>query len=217
MLKTGHVIVKVSRETRLFGITLLDMFWTVSRRLTSSLGTVEGSHYEKGASLGGVVMSFWSVRKMVVVLVTALFTSSGIVLPTPTASADASASFDQVTSEPFGNFGGVEFQRHTGLFQGKTALGEFRVPFEIVAATDPGSNNGTVLVEPPHFVFGPAGRDLVLGWELLFGAGYSHASVGYGTDGLIILDPTASGLMLAGSPVTSPGVPIPIRSSTRRS
>lgn len=143
------------------------------------------------------------------VLATALFATSVSVLPTPTASADVSASFDQVTTEPFGNFGGVEFQRHTGLFQGETSLGEFRVPFEIVAATDPGSNNGTVLIEPPHFFFGPAGRDLVLGRELLFGTGYSYVSVGYGTDGLMILDPTASGLMLAGSPITNPGAPDP--------
>lgn len=59
-------------------------------------------------------MRLQSIRIVVVVLATALFATSVSVLQTPTASADVSASFDQVTTEPFGNFGGVEFQRHTG-------------------------------------------------------------------------------------------------------
>lgn len=72
-------------------------------------------------------MRLRSIRIVVVVLATALFATSVSVLPTPTASADVSASFDQVTTEPFGNFSGVEFQRHTGLFQGETlCLGGIR-------------------------------------------------------------------------------------------
>lgn len=60
-------------------------------------------------------MRLQSIRIVVVVLATALFTTSVSVLPTPTASADVSASFDQVTTEPFGNFGGVRSSSVRGI------------------------------------------------------------------------------------------------------
>lgn len=110
------------------------------------------------------------------------------------------------TAEPFGTFGGVDFVRHTGRFVGTTTDGAFRVPFEIVAPVDPGQGCGSVLVEAPHWALAPVGRDLVLGRELIFGRGISYASVGYGTDGGEILDASATDAVIAGEPVTNPGV-----------
>ena len=91
--------------------------------------------------------------------------------------------------------------RHTGRFVGTTALGAYRMAFEIVAPADSGLGNRTVLIEPPHFVFGPAGRDLVLSRAFVFGHGFSYATVGFGTVGLNILDSAATDLVLAGEPV----------------
>jgi Alpha/beta hydrolase domain len=115
------------------------------------------------------------------------------------------ALFVDGRSEPFGTFGGISFRRHTGFFAGITSLGNFRVPYEIVVPEDPALGNRTVVVEPPHFALGLAARDLVLTRGLLFGNGFSYAAVGFGTNGLNILDPTATGLIVAGAPVTDPG------------
>ena len=49
------------------------------------------------------------------------------------------------------------------------------------------------------------GRDQVLGRELLFGGGYSYASVGFGEFGFNVLDSDARELMIAGGPVGVPG------------
>lgn len=114
-------------------------------------------------------------------------------------------SFVEGSAEPFGTFDGVAFVRHTGMFEGETSLGAFRVPYEIVAPEDPDQGNGTVLVEPPHFSLGAIGRDFVLGRAFLFDRGFSYAAVGFGDFGLNILDPTARGLLLAGQPVANPG------------
>ncbi len=116
------------------------------------------------------------------------------------------ATFVETASEPFGTFGGVEYIRHTGRFIGATALGDYRMAFEIVASAGPGLGNRTVLIEPPHFLFGPAGRDGVLGRSFVFGHGFSYAAVGFGTNGLNILDPTVPDLVLAGLPVGDPGL-----------
>jgi hypothetical protein len=117
----------------------------------------------------------------------------------------SAATFVDTNSEPFGTFGEVEYIRYTGRFEGTTALGDYRMAFEIVAPADPALGNGTVLIEPPHFFFGPLGRDLVLGQAFLFGHGFSYATVGFGTFGLNILDPEATGLILAGQPVGNIG------------
>lgn len=106
-------------------------------------------------------------------------------------------AFIERSSDSFGTFAGVSFVRYTGVFRGETTLGAFRVPYEIVAPENPGLGNGTVLVEPPHFSGGTGGRDGVLGPELLFGNGYSYASVGFGENGRNILDPTASDIRRA--------------------
>jgi hypothetical protein len=118
-----------------------------------------------------------------------------------TSMAASAATFVETASEPFGRFGGVEYIRHTGRFVGTTALGSYRMAFEIVAPADPGLGNGTVLIEPPHFVLGTWGRDLVLGQAFVFGHGFSYTTVGFGTVGLNILDPAATDLVLAGEPV----------------
>lgn len=118
------------------------------------------------------------------------------------AAAPARAgTFVETASEPFGTFGDIEYVRYTGRFEGFTGLGFYRMPFEIVAPADPSLGNGSVLIEPPHFAFGPAGRDLILGRAFLFTRGFSYAAVGFGTFGLNILDPEAPDLVLAGQPV----------------
>ncbi|MFW6193039.1 MAG: hypothetical protein ACOC83_06095, partial [Gemmatimonadota bacterium] len=123
----------------------------------------------------------------------------------PTSSSDpapaAEVSFVETASEPFGTFDGVAFVRHTGMFEGETSLGAFRVPFEIVAPEDPTEGNGTVLVEPPHWAFPQTGRELVIGRDVLFGSGMSYASVGFGTDGRNILDFSVTDAVIAGEPV----------------
>jgi hypothetical protein len=116
------------------------------------------------------------------------------------------ATFVDDATTPFGTFNGIAFVRHTGRFEGVTELGAFRVPYEIVAPADPGRGNGVVLFEPPHNAFGPVAREFVLGRELLFGNGFSYAAVGFGVNGLNILDPTAADPMIAGVPVESPGL-----------
>jgi hypothetical protein len=119
----------------------------------------------------------------------------------------ASAAFD-LTSQavtPFGSFNGVRYLRYSGRFEGTTSLGAFRVPYEIIAPEIPSRGNGVVLVEPPHFSFGPIGRETVLGRELLFGRGFSYAAVGFGVNGLNILDPSATDAVIAGAPVADPG------------
>jgi Alpha/beta hydrolase domain len=133
---------------------------------------------------------------------TPLLTSITIVtLVLSTSTPASAATFVETASEPFGRFGGVDYIRYTGRFVGITGLGAYRMAFEIVASSDPGRGNGTVLIEPPHFVAGTWGRDLVLGQAFLFGQGFSYATVGFGTVGLNILDPTATDLVLAGEPV----------------
>jgi Alpha/beta hydrolase domain len=121
--------------------------------------------------------------------------------------ASPSASLVPTAAEPYGTFNGVAFVRHTGIFEGETSRGAFRAPFDIIAPEDPAAGNRTVLVEPPHFLLGTAGRDLTLTPELVFGQGSSYAAVGFGTNGLNILDPGVSGLVVAGSPVVNPGAP----------
>lgn len=125
--------------------------------------------------------------------------------PATAIAGPSLATFADGASTPFGTFNGIAYLRHTGFFEGVTTLGEFRVPYEIIAPDDPSLGNGTVLVEPPHFAFGPVGRDVVLGRGFLFASGLSYAAVGFGEHGRNILDPTASGLVLAGAPVANPG------------
>lgn len=117
------------------------------------------------------------------------------------ASPVAGATFNEHGVTLFGTFNGVEYTRYTGLFAGETAEGPFRVPYEIVAPSNPASGNGTVLVEPPHFFLGPTGRDGILGRVFLFDRGFAYASVGFSELGLNILDPTVPDLLIAGEPV----------------
>jgi hypothetical protein len=123
-----------------------------------------------------------------------------------TATPARAGTFIDTTWAPFGTFGGIDYVRYTGRFVGSTALGFYRMPFEIVAPVDPVLGNRSVLIEPPHFAFGLPGREGVLGRALLFGHGFSYASAGYGTLGLTVLDPTAPDLVLAGLPVSELGL-----------
>ena len=122
------------------------------------------------------------------------------------AAPTADAAFEVTTQvTPFGTFNGVPYLRYSGRFEGTTSLGAFRVPYEIIAPANPSRGNGVVLLEPPHFSFGPIGLETALGRELLFGRGFSYAAVGFGVNGLNILDPSATDAVIAGSPVASPG------------
>ncbi|MFQ5720361.1 MAG: hypothetical protein ACE5IK_12505 [Acidobacteriota bacterium] len=117
--------------------------------------------------------------------------------------ADA-ATFVDSTTAPFGTFNGVDYVIHSGRFEGATALGAFRMPYEIVAPLDPAAGAATLLLEPPHFVFAPLGRELTLGRDFLFGKGIRYATVGFGLNGFNSIDPFATDLMIAGNPVVPP-------------
>src|SRR5688572_308770 len=54
----------------------------------------------------------------------------------------------------FGTFGGIDYVKYRGVFEGETSTGGFRVPYQIIAPADPTEGNGTVLVEPSHFMIG---------------------------------------------------------------
>lgn len=127
---------------------------------------------------------------------------AGLVLASLPAGA---ATFSELASEPFGTFSGTEFVRHTGRFEGTTSLGDYSVPFEVVAPADPAESTGTVLFEAPQWSFAPFGRDLILGRNTIFNRGIGYAAVGFGVDGGNILDPTLPDLMIAGAPVPDPG------------
>lgn len=146
----------------------------------------------------------------VLVLTLACAESDSSTTPTdvamPEAAVVASADgFREVVGQPFGSFGDLAYTRHTGRFSGVSDLGPFDMPFEVIAPADPEMANASLLLEPPHFGFGPAGRELILGRDLVFSTGMSYAAVGFGTHGLNVLDPTAPDLVLAGEPLTSPG------------
>lgn len=115
------------------------------------------------------------------------------------------ATFSGITSETFGTFGDVEFARYAGHFQGTTSLGPYDVPFEIVVPAVGFVRNGRVLFEPPHFAFGPGTRDLTLTRDLIFGNYFSYAAVGWGANGLNVLDPAATPIIIAGETVANPG------------
>lgn len=127
------------------------------------------------------------------ILTAFLLLASGLCVGTTLTAATLS----EITSEPFGTFNDVEFVRYTGRFEGATPLGAYDVPFEIVAPADPGLGNGVVVVEPPHNSLGLVMRDLAITREVLFGGGFSYATVGYGEFGLTILDPAASDVVIA--------------------
>lgn len=113
--------------------------------------------------------------------------------------AAASGHFVDVSeAEPFGRFLGRNYVRLTGRFEGTTAQGEFRVPFEIVVPEHASSGNGTVLIEPPHFAQRFSARDDYLGHDFLFNRGYRWASVGWSTFAQSVLDPTATDVVIPG-------------------
>jgi hypothetical protein len=128
-----------------------------------------------------------------------------VVLLLTSAPPSSAADFIDNVTRKLGTFRGVPYLRHTGRFVGATSLGGFRMPYDIIAPAKPSRGNRTVLLEPPHFVFGAVARDFVLGSEFLFERGYSYASVGFGLNGLNVLDPTAEDLVLAGAPVPPGG------------
>lgn len=116
------------------------------------------------------------------------------------------AEFVETSASSFGSFISGDYIQYRGRFQGSTELGEFDVPFEFIAPAEPAGGNATVLLEPPHFTFGTSGvRDLNLTPELLFNRGFSYAAVGFGDNGLNVLDPSVAPIIIAGETVANPG------------
>lgn len=116
------------------------------------------------------------------------------------ASAALAQVFIPLATNPAGEYGGITYQEHFGLFAGSTAKGGFVMPYQIFAPADPAEGNGIVLVEPPHFAYGPTlGRDVTIGRDTLFSRGFSHASVGFSELQFNILAPIP-GLLIAGEP-----------------
>ena len=109
------------------------------------------------------------------------------------------STFVPLSMSPAGEYGGIEYAEHFGLFAGTTAKGDFVMPYRLISPANPGDGNGAVLVEPSHFAFGPIGLDGFLGDDLVFGNGFSHATVGFSELLLNILAPIP-GLMIAGEP-----------------
>lgn len=129
------------------------------------------------------------------------FWASAVACAAAAVSPALADDFDDVLTEPFGVFAGVEYVRHMGIFEGESALGAFRVPFEVVAPADPYVGENTLLVEPPHSLLSLFGRDVALGPDLIFDRGLRFASVGVGNwSELQILDASVPGLVLAGAP-----------------
>lgn len=101
-------------------------------------------------------------------------------------------------SVPLGRFSGLEYVLHTGRFVGSTSTGEYRVPYEIAVPANAALGNGIVVVEPPHFAFRTAARDVLLGREFLLGQGFTHAAVGWSFFGQSILETGASDVFIDG-------------------
>ncbi len=101
------------------------------------------------------------------------------------------------SSEPYGTFRGIDYVVHRGRFAGTTRQGNFLVPYEIVAPVDSRRANRKLVFEPPHFLFGPGGRNSTLGPSMLFERRYSHATVGFSNNGGNILDPNAVDALIA--------------------
>lgn len=109
-------------------------------------------------------------------------------------------TFIPLSAEPAGEYDGIEYVEHFGLFAGITAKGQFVMPYQIFAPADPDEANAAVVIEPPHFAFGPGlGREAYLGRDMLFSRGFSHASVGFSELVFNILAPIP-GLQIAGAP-----------------
>jgi hypothetical protein len=116
------------------------------------------------------------------------------------ANTALAQNFIPLATSPAGEYGGIPYSEHFGLFAGRTAKGDFVMPYQIFAPTDPSDGNGIVLFEPPHFAYGPTlGRDFTIGRETLFTRGFSHASVGFSELQYNILAPIP-GLLIAGGP-----------------
>jgi hypothetical protein len=100
-------------------------------------------------------------------------------------------------------FNNVAYVQLKGKFEGKTASGDFAVPYEIVTPANPAAGNRTFVFEPPHFSSGLVAREGYLGAGFLFNRGFSHASVGYSNILLRMLDPNPGfPLFIAGKAVT---------------
>ncbi len=98
-----------------------------------------------------------------------------------------------------GTFGGIKVTTYEGIFEGQSTTSRYRVPYRITAPDRPNQGNRTIIVEPPHFAVGPASvTDTDLGSDFIFSRGFSHGSVGYGTEGNRMLDPEVPGVFIEG-------------------
>ncbi|MDQ0955866.1 hypothetical protein QFZ24_009875 [Streptomyces phaeochromogenes] len=124
-----------------------------------------------------------------------------LVAPHDAADAPQGGTKDRLSrprTTPLGSFGGIRYVQYDGVFEGRTSTGRFRVPYRISAPAQPHRSNGTVVVEPPHFVAGLGTLDVYLGRDFLFRRGFVHAGVGWSTLGNRILDPSVPGTFIKG-------------------
>jgi hypothetical protein len=92
--------------------------------------------------------------------------------------------------EVIGRFNNIAYVRHRGRFRGETVAGEYSVPYEITVPQDPAEGQRLFVFEPPHMTSGLIVRNSLLGEQLFFANGYSHAAVGYSNRAGHILNPT---------------------------
>lgn len=114
------------------------------------------------------------------------------------AGAEVEDRLGPATVTPIGTFGGIEYLRYDGVFEGTTSTGAFRVPYRINAPADPAAANRTVVLEAPHFAVGTGMLNLYLRPGFLLGRGFVHAAVGWSTLRNRILDPSVPGTFIDG-------------------
>jgi Alpha/beta hydrolase domain len=115
---------------------------------------------------------------------------------------------EPLSTQDIGQFNCVSYRRYRGRFVGETARGDYIVPYEITAPANPAEGNLRLIVEPPHF----KDRLVVLlgiGQEFFFNRGFSHASVGFSTTEMRILNPTPGFNIIIGGLAYPPPPAIP--------
>ena len=110
------------------------------------------------------------------------------VLAAPTTHADGTLTALHETS--VGSFGGVEYVQYSGMFEGSTPNGFYRVPFQITAPLDTDDGNKSVWVEPSHFAGGLGTLNAWVQRDFVFGREFSFAGIGWSSFALSILDPS---------------------------
>jgi len=89
---------------------------------------------------------------------------------------------------PVGTFNGVAYTQYSGAFEGTSASGFYRVPFQITAPVDTDEGSRSVWVEPAHFAGGLGTLDAWVQRDFVLGREFSYAGVGWSSFGRSVLD-----------------------------